>query len=314
MISKPARARLLSMFGLLLAASLPATAANAGRASRIDDWTTLCAVGPSVVGDGSIEVALAAFAAIDPFSPVGCTENIDPSSPIALPVNFYGTLYDTLFINENGTVTFGAGSGATATTNLLNFGTPVIAAFLADVDAAQSLLINYGWNSLSDQFAITFAVSNANGDGPNVFQLLFTDDSGLTGTDGDFTLEMNYDRILWDNGGATTGFSNGAGEGYVFPGAGESGAYFGETLDDFEPEASLCPVATGLACGAFGLTAFDVDFDGKPLTGRYRFIFRDGTPVALPDGDDINVPAPPMLLLFGLGAAALAVRCRRAGQ
>ena len=86
-------------------------------------------------------------------------------------------------------------------------------------------------------------------------------------------------------------------------GAGEPGAYLGRNFFD---TPSVCDnPATGLPCNGFGADG-ETDFSGNLITGRYRFVFRNGVPVAVPDDDTTDVPAPPMLLLLGLGIGTVA--------
>lgn len=290
-------------------AALPAGVAQAGRASRIDGSLQVCSVTSALGGNGSIEVDVAAYLETpENFGTICDSVNYDFANPLRIPMNFYGTTYERLFINENGTLTFGAGSAATATPDLLNFGTPVIAPLLADVDLLVDGSVSYGWNSFSRQFVVTFAsVQPSSGGASNYMQVIISDDSALTGTEGDFTLELNYDRIAWDLGGATAGFSNGAGLGFVFAGAGEAGAYLGSFPDFDVPN---CDASNPLACRNFNVASGTTNQAGFPVTGRYRFEFRNGVPVAVP-GDDIDVPAPAGLGLVALGSLLLMLRRQR---
>lgn len=300
---------------LLGAAAIAAIAApaQAGRASRIDAWTNLCNVDDALAGNGSVEVALATYDVVDFSQDISCTSNFDFANPRPLSLNIYGTLYETVFINENGNLTFGAPSAATGTGDLLNFAAPVIALALGDVDIAEGGSITYGWNPFGNNMVFNYqgVLPPGGAPGGNVVQLFITEESAVTGNEGDFTLEINYDQLLWDIGGLTAGFSNGAGEGFVFSGAGDPGAYLGRNFFD---TPSVCDnPATGLTCNGFGADG-ETDFSGNLITGRYRFVFRNGLPVAVPDDDTTDVPAPPMLLLLGIGIGTVAGLRRRAAD
>ncbi|MCP3100739.1 hypothetical protein LZ198_17865 [Myxococcus sp. K15C18031901] len=200
------------------------------------------------------------------------------AGPIELgfPVNFFGTLHTSVFINTNGNVTFqeplykylpfpmGAGTP------------PIIAPFLSDVDVrgATSARVRYGTTTFegSPAFCVNWidvGYHAARSDKRNRFQLLLVDrnDLGL----GSFDVVMNYDRLVWESGesgggsdglgghAAGGGFSSGTGEAgtaFEFPGARTPGAL----LDD--------NATTGLARTR----------RNSSILGRHIFRFRGGRP------------------------------------
>src|SRR5262249_14207575 len=64
---------------------------------------------------------------------------------IGFPIDFLGTSYSQLYINNNGNVTFGQGSSQFTPTALTNSGqVPRIAPFFADVDTRATSPVTYG--------------------------------------------------------------------------------------------------------------------------------------------------------------------------
>jgi hypothetical protein len=166
----------------------------------------------------------------------------------ATPVNFFGGTYGDVYVNNNGNVTFGSELSTFTPFGLTtNTGTPIIAAFFADVDTrgttaisrsntapqayAGSGLVTYGTstvdgrsafgvNFFSDCASFTGAGSaacsglrgvgyyNAHTDLTNIFQLILIDRSDVAA--GAFDIEFNYDLIQWETGDASQG-ANGVG-------------------------------------------------------------------------------------------------------
>ncbi|MCW5760378.1 MAG: hypothetical protein KIS90_11485, partial [Phenylobacterium sp.] len=127
-------------------------------------------------------------------------------------LNFYGQVYSGLFVNNNGNVTFNAGSSAYTPFGIgaSYQGNPIIAAFLADVDTrgAGSALTTYGFGAYAghNAFGVTWAgVGYYSGhvDKLNSFQLILVDrdDQGA----GAFDIYLNYTQITWETGDASGG-------------------------------------------------------------------------------------------------------------
>jgi PEP-CTERM motif len=141
------------------------------------------------------------------------------STAIGFNINFFGSNYSNLFVNNNGNVTFNAALGIFTPFSLLATATPIIAPFFADVDTRGlgSGLVQYGQNTLGGHavFGVNwFDVANGVGYFPNgtdklnQFQLILTDRSDIAA--GDFDFEFNYGQIQWETGGASGG-TNGLG-------------------------------------------------------------------------------------------------------
>lgn len=196
------------------------------------------------------------------------------TAPVLLPfkVNFYGTSYDRLYVNNNGNVTFNAPLSTYTPFGLASTNTPIIAPFFADVDTrGGGGYVGYGWgNTLYEgrpAFCVTWKsvgyYSNHN-DKQNSFQLLLVQH----GSSGDMDIVFNYDQIQWETGDASggrgglggtsarVGFSNGSGE---------DGTFF-EMPGSAVPGAFLDSSPTGLATGSAGST--------QP--GRHVFRIRGG--------------------------------------
>jgi hypothetical protein len=158
------------------------------------------------------------------------------SAEIALPftINFYGQSYDHLYVNNNGNVTFGRALSTFTPFGLTtNIGTPIIAAYFADVDTRGDFngVVTYGLGTLDGHAAFGVTYSNVgyfaqHTDKQNTFQLIIVDRSDLgSGPAGDdFDIIFNYDQIQWETGDASSGshgvggfsavagFSNGSGQ------------------------------------------------------------------------------------------------------
>lgn len=168
-------------------------------------------------------------------------------APIGFPVNFFGVVSDSLFVNNNGNVTFGSALSSYTPTalNSDNGGVPIIAAFFADVDTrgAASSLVTYGNDTIAGRnvFGVNYlnvGYYSAHTEKLNSFQLLLIDRSE-TGT-GNFDIEFDYYQIQWETGDASggsgglggtsarVGYSNGSGVAGTFfelNGSGINGAF-----------------------------------------------------------------------------------------
>jgi hypothetical protein len=245
---------------------------------------------------------------------------------VGFGVNFYGTTYRQLYVNENGNVTFGSPLGAFSPVSLGQLRYPMLAPFFADVDHTAAGAVTFGAGTVNGHaaFAATWAgvgyYSN-HADRLNDFQVVLVDRSD-TGK-GNFDAEFNYARVQWESGdfsggigglggsAARAGFTDGNGKAVELPGSGVAGSL----LDGGPPGTAL----------ARNLLNSDV-------AGRYVFSFRDGVPEdgatdgggpvpgapppptpPPPPGGPVGTPEPATAVLAatGLGAAACGVRRRR---
>ena len=223
---------------------------------------------------------------------------------IGFSINFFGLNggnQTTLFVNNNGNVTFEGPLSTFTPFNLITTGTPMLAPFFGDVDTrnAGSDVVRYGQSTIDGRAVfgvnwIDVGYYNQSADKLNSFQLIITDRSD-TGA-GNFDFEFNYDQIQWETGDASggsgglggssarAGWSNGSTDSFELDGSAVNGAL----LD------SDCPGDTGLICNSLN----------SNVLGRYVFQVRNGEIV----DDTPSVPFPGTLMLLAAGLFGLASR------
>ncbi len=171
------------------------------------------------------------------------------TAPVDLPfnVNFYGKTYSSLWVNNNGNVTFNGPLSIFMPFGLQDTQIPIIAPFFADVDTRGqgAAPVQYGYGQTTFDGHQAFCVNwlnvgyyNAHSDKLNSFQLLLVNrsDQGV----GAFDIVFNYGQIQWETGDASNGvngfggfpahvgFSSGTGEpgsATEFNGSGGSGVF-----------------------------------------------------------------------------------------
>jgi hypothetical protein len=216
--------------------------------------------------------------------------NDDGSSgptPIGFPINFFGQTFSSLFVNNNGDVTFDQALPDFTPFGLATTRRVLIAPFFSDVDTRVGNEVTYGTNFVNGlpAFGVTWpgvGCFNENTSVTNFFQMLLIDraDTGV----GNFDIEFNYNSIQWETGEASggnaacqggaaarVGFSNGSGTPGTFfelPGSAIPGAFL-----DSNPSSGL----------------IHHDF-GSTQAGRYVFQVRNGIPAAQADTDGDGVP------------------------
>ncbi|MDA0831721.1 MAG: right-handed parallel beta-helix repeat-containing protein [Planctomycetota bacterium] len=204
---------------------------------------------------------------------------------LGFSLNYFGTLYSDLFVNNNGNVTFGAALPDYTPLGLLNTATPIIAPFFGDVDTSQGELVTYGLGSVDghNAFGVNYvdvrhfdATGGANAGLPtNSLQVVLIDRSDIAV--GDFDIEFNYANVAWEAGeadggnaaglggtAAVVGFSNGVDTEFQLPGSGVNGAF----LDSGPAETSLINNSLN-----------------SSILGRYVFEARSGVVSTLPLGN-----------------------------
>jgi len=216
-------------------------------------------------------------------------------TPVGFDLNFYGNTYASLYVNTNGNVTFNEAMWVWTPFNMTTTGTPIIAPFFADVDtrAAGSAVVQFGSGMVDGHNAfgvnwINVGYYNELVDKLNSFQLVLIDRSDRA--PGDFDVEFNFDKILWETGDASGGVNGFGGESArvgFSNGTGLAGTFF---------ELDGSGVAGHLLDGS--LTGLIYNSLNCEVQGRYVF-------------NVTNAPAPGALLLGGIGISLLGYLRRR---
>ena len=295
---------------LLIVVSIPAHA----RAIRIDDtlqefqFTGGLAPPVNVLANDGSSGAI-------PIQSYNVNPDLTPdlTNPLAFSVNVFGTTYSSLYVNENGNLSFGgAFGGRPGNSDPANAGVAVFAPFFADVDSGLSPSggsVSHGFFPGSNGIAVTWNSVGYNGQDTATdprrvsMQVVIVDISDITGVAGDFRFEFNYEGgsagMAWETGNADggvnglggmsamAGFWDGFGLGYELPGSGVNGALLGG-------ECTTNPLA--LSCNDY----FFEFRNGIPY-------FANGTPVF----DVAAVSEPGTLLLLGIGLFGMGAARRR---
>jgi|GEM_PF-2487406 len=134
--------------------------------------------------------------------------------PLGFPLRFGGQRYTSVFVNNNGNLTFGAAL-VSPSGSLISQRRRIIAPFFADVDTrgAGSDLVYYGTARVGGRRAFIALYQNVgyykkHSNKLNSFQVVLIE-HGPRGS-GDFDIEFNYSRIRWESGNASGG-NNGLG-------------------------------------------------------------------------------------------------------
>ena len=145
-------------------------------------------------------------------------------------VTFFGTTYNSLFINNNGNVSFGAGISAYIPTGPTGANRPVISPFFGDVDTRNPSSGVVHYNLTGNQLVVTWdnvgffntQVSSPN----NSFQLVLRADDYVVpvgeGAIGFFYQKMSWERTVFSPT-AAVGFGDGLGNGNVLAGSNSAG-------------------------------------------------------------------------------------------
>ncbi|MCH8994887.1 MAG: hypothetical protein IH959_07960 [Chloroflexi bacterium] len=180
----------------------------------------------------------------------GCTANAlsanddGSTGAVALPFspNFFGTSYSSLFVNNNGNVTFDSPLDEFTPLDLNSTSRVIIAPFFGDVDTrgTGSGIVTYGNTTFSGRTTfcanwVNVGYFDSHTDKLNSFQLLLVDRSDV-GV-GDFDIIFNHDQIQWETGdfsegvnglggfSARVGYSNGSDTSFELPGSAVNGAF-----------------------------------------------------------------------------------------
>jgi hypothetical protein len=204
---------------------------------------------PFIVATASFAIAPlhAAILANPGFNTFSLPANDDGSTglvPIGFDINFFGTTYNSIYINNNGNVTFNSPLNTFTPTGLGSITQPIIAPFFADVDTqgAGSGIVRFGSDTVGGRAAfgvnwIDVGYYLQNTDKLNQFQLVLIDRSDIAA--GNFDMLFNYGNIQWETGDASgglnglggisaaVGYSNGAGIFQEFTGSLVPGSFVG---------------------------------------------------------------------------------------
>lgn len=143
------------------------------------------------------------------------------SNELTLPfdVNFYGTTYDSFFVNSNGNISLGGSFTRFSIDNLTQPNVAVIAPFFSDINvncdsencgdifvgSPSEGVVVATWNEVA-------AYSGSTSGDRNTFQAVLIDRSDETGTNGDFDIQFRYESLEWEDG-SIAGFTAGNGGG-----------------------------------------------------------------------------------------------------
>jgi hypothetical protein len=212
------------------------------------------------------------------------------SVSLGFDANFFGRTSDSVYVNNNGNLTFNEPLSTYTPFGLTATHTEIIAPYFADVDTrgSGSGLVTYGTGSVDGHKAFGVNYPNvgyfdSHTDKLNNFQVVLIDRSD-TGA-GNFDIEYNYNQIQWETGDASggrssvggtsahVGYSNGSGNpgtSFELPGSGSPGSFLDSNL-------------------ATGLIHHSLDSD---VAGRYVFSARNGSIIAPVIQPSSSVPVP----------------------
>jgi len=298
----------VSLFALVVSGLLFVGDADA-RSVRVDDTLQEFQVAGPLAPDNSLDnngssgpIAIQSYNLLPPDGA------IDFGNPLDFSLSIFGTTYDSYYINENGSISFGgAFGGRPGNSDPTMAGIPIFAPFFADVDSTLSPFggsIAYGFFPEINGIAITWSsmgpLGSVDPGQRQDLQIVIIDISSTTGNAGDFRLEFNYaggsEGMIWetgnDDGGtdglggnsARVGFWDGFGLGYEIDGSGINGALLG------------------------------VDCEGNPTAldcNNYFYEFRGGTPFTLDGTPLVDTPEPEIALLLMAGFGAIRWSRRR---
>jgi MYXO-CTERM domain-containing protein len=189
---------------------------------------------------------------------------------LGFDVSFFGSTYTSLFINNNGNLSFGGGISNYIPTGPTGANEPIISALFADVDTRSPLsgVVHYR-TDIPNELIVTWdqvGSFSSHGAALDSFQVV------LRGVNyaipvGEGTIGFFYKQMGWDvadtSATAAVGFGNGAGNSEVLQGSNTPGmaavlndehVWFDQRLAPV-PDPSRLPEPTSLALAGLGLAA-----------------------------------------------------------
>ncbi len=198
------------------------------------------------------------------------------AQPLGFMVNYYGLIFDSAYVNNNGSITLDAPLEDYTPFDLTSTARQIIAPFFADVDTRfAGSPVTFGYDVVDGHGAfgvswidVDYYFSDPAHTNRNSFQLVLIDRSDIAPQD--FDIEFNFDQIQWEAGEASNGDINGLGGnsarvGYS-NGTGNAGTFFelgGSAVNGAFLDSN---VTTGLVYNMLNST--------QP--GRYLFPVRSG--------------------------------------
>jgi MYXO-CTERM domain-containing protein len=178
-----------ALLAALLATALPASAAAAPLIGGLG--------GPAGYGTGNL-----------PANDDGSSDVLDIRAAFPDGLRFFGTTYTSLYVNNNGNVSFGSPLGTFTPRAFPIASQPMIAPWWGDVDTRGGGVPRRNgvyWSIRPGQFVATWhnvGYFSVHDDLQNDFQLILT--AATTGV-GDFDVELRYNRCEWTTGDASGG-------------------------------------------------------------------------------------------------------------
>lgn len=205
--------------------TLPQSALNASPGVYTPGGYYTTTLGPNIVttdGGNGANVGLASGRNDDGFM----------SLSLGFNFTFFGVTYNSLFVNNNGNVSFGSGISTYVPTGPTGASAPLISVFFSDVDTRNSSSGLVHYNLSGDQLIVTWdnvgRFSSKAVPPSNSFQLVMRADSYAIPV-GEGKIGFFYQGMGWEETDTSTtgavGFGNGAGDAEVIAGSNEAGMF-----------------------------------------------------------------------------------------